>query len=165
TRYKEVCNRMGRNCRLVRLDCLASDDAFALFSEKVGLETLNSDHRIRKIAEEIINDYCQRLPLALTATGAALSSKKTYEEWVVADRNLKKSSANFPGMGKSFFPLLKLSYDNLDDGAKRCFLSCALWPENYSICSEELIECWMGLGFINEVDISAAYSHGCHVIN
>lgn len=156
---------MGRNCRLVRLDCLAGDDAFALFTEKVGHETLNSDHRIRKIAEEIINDYCQRLPLALTATGTALSSKKTYEEWVVANRNLKKSSANFPGMGKSFFPLLKLSYDNLDDGAKRCFLSCALWPENYSICNDELIECWMGLGFINELDISVAYSHGCHVIN
>lgn len=165
TRYKEVCNTMARGCRLIRLDCLSGDDAFALFAEKVGVETLNSDHRIRKIAEEIINDYCQRLPLALTATGTALSSKKTYEDWVVANKNLKKSSANFPGMGKSFFPLLKLNYDNLNDGAKKCFLSCALWPENYSICKDELIECWMGLGFIDVQDISSAYFHGCHIIS
>ncbi|KAK8962526.1 Disease resistance protein RPS2 [Platanthera guangdongensis] len=165
TRYKEVCNTMARDCRLIRLDGLSGEDALALFAEKVGLETLNSDPRIRKMAEEIITDYCQRLPLALTATGTALSSKKTYEDWVVSYKALKKSSANFPGMGKSFFPILKFNYDNLDEGAKKCFLSCALWPENYSIGRDELIECWIGLGFIDLQDISSAYFHGYQIIS
>ncbi|PKA64521.1 Disease resistance protein RPS2 [Apostasia shenzhenica] len=164
TRYKEICAGMDRACRIIKLECLTEDDAFALFDEKVGQKTLTSDPRIRKIAVEIINDHCQRLPLALNATATALASSKTYDDWVFAYKNLKKSSENFPGMAKSFFTPLKLSYDNLDDETKKCFLSCALWPENYSICKDDLIECWLGLGFIEEQDISSSYSKGNHVI-
>ncbi|RZC66049.1 hypothetical protein C5167_009744 [Papaver somniferum] len=47
---------------------------------------------------------------------------------------------------------LKLSYDYLRNGKlKSCFLYCSLYPEDYPIKIEELIDVWIGEGFLNEV--------------
>ncbi|KAF0910811.1 hypothetical protein E2562_004778 [Oryza meyeriana var. granulata] len=45
--------------------------------------------------------------------------------------------------------VLKVSYDYLPTATmQECFLTCCLWPEDFSIKREKLVECWLGLGLI-----------------
>lgn len=51
------------------------------------------------------------------------------------------------------YTLLKVSYDSLpSDTFKSCLLYCSLCPEDYSICKRELIDCWIGEGFLYDCD-------------
>ncbi|RVW24658.1 Disease resistance protein RPS5 [Vitis vinifera] len=51
-------------------------------------------------------------------------------------------------MGDSLFPVLAFSYDSLpDEAVKSCFLYCSLFPEDYEISPQHLIELWLGEGF------------------
>ncbi|KAL1199683.1 putative disease resistance protein [Cardamine amara subsp. amara] len=52
-------------------------------------------------------------------------------------------------MEERILPILKFSYDSLKDGVKLCFLYCSLFPEDFEIEKEKLIEYWIGEGFIN----------------
>jgi len=62
------------------------------------------------------------------------------------------------------FPLLKISYDLLPtENLRKCFLRCAMWPEDASPC-EDLVRCWLGMELIEEYDDIAAYSRGHTVI-
>ncbi|KAF3596919.1 hypothetical protein DY000_02027818 [Brassica cretica] len=57
-------------------------------------------------------------------------------------------------MENKILPILKYSYDNLaDEHIKSCFLYCALFPEDYAIVKESLIECWICEGFIGEYQV------------
>ncbi|KAH7674514.1 P-loop containing nucleoside triphosphate hydrolase protein [Dioscorea alata] len=73
-----------------------------------------------------------------------------------------------PGMKKesNFFPILKISYDNLEsDTLRQCFLYCSLWGEDVKIPADELIECWMGHGLLDDFDdLNEAYSKGETII-
>lgn len=48
------------------------------------------------------------------------------------------------------FRVLKFSYDHLnDDLVQQCFLSCALYPEDFEIDREVLIESFVDEGLVN----------------
>ncbi|XP_058075705.1 disease resistance protein RPS2-like [Magnolia sinica] len=62
---------------------------------------------------------------------------------------------------------LKFSYDNLGgDMIKSCFLYCALFPEDYSIGKEKLIDYWIGEGFLDgwNDDLDTAHNKGHDII-
>ncbi|KAF8392339.1 hypothetical protein HHK36_022681 [Tetracentron sinense] len=69
-------------------------------------------------------------------------------------------------MGDEVFPILKYSYDNLPNGMiQSCFLYCSLYPEDYNIDKEKLIEHWIGEGFIREFeDMNEARYQGHDII-
>ena len=49
---------------------------------------------------------------------------------------------------KEVLKLLKFSFDMIKDEChKECLLYCALYPEDYNIGVDELIEYWVGEGF------------------
>ena len=55
--------------------------------------------------------------------------------------------------GRSCLPILKFSYDSLsDDTVKKCFLYCCIFPEDHDIEKNELIELWIGEGFLDKFD-------------
>ncbi|KAF8400754.1 hypothetical protein HHK36_014054 [Tetracentron sinense] len=91
-----------------------------------------------------------------------MASKKTPNEWNYAITILKKAASEFSGMGDRVLPLLKYSYDNLrNDTMKSCFL----YPEDYLIDKQGLIEFWIGEGFLNECDnMDEALNQGHDII-
>lgn len=148
TRYKEVCGKMEAHKKL-RVECLTADDAWMLFKVKVGEDTIDSHPEIPKHAQLVAKE-CGGLPLAIITIGRAMSCKNKLEEWKHAVNVLKKSSSKFPGMD-AMYPHLKFSYDRLPDNKIRsCFLYCSLFPEDYKISKEDLIDCWIGEEFFDE---------------
>ncbi|CAF2171449.1 unnamed protein product, partial [Brassica napus] len=149
TRSREVCGRMGVDDPM-EVQCLTNKEAWNLFEKKVGPLTLKSHPGIpeqaRKVAEK-----CRGLPLALNVIGETMSSKRTIQEWHHAVQVLNSYAADFSGMDDQILPILKYSYDNLKgDKIKSCFLYCSLFPEDYLIEKEKLIDYWICEGFISE---------------
>ncbi|KAF8391882.1 hypothetical protein HHK36_022222 [Tetracentron sinense] len=151
TRSEALCGRMEAH-KKIKVDCLDWDDAWDLFQMMVGEEAFKSHPQIPKLAEVVARE-CAGLPLALIAIGRTMASKKTPHEWNHAITVLRKAASEFSGMGDEVLPLLKFSYDSLPNHRiQSCFLYCSLYPEDYNIEKEELIEHWVGEGFITEFD-------------
>ncbi|KAL6313624.1 hypothetical protein AAG906_006995 [Vitis piasezkii] len=164
TRSKNVCQDMEVT-ESIEVNCLPWEDAFALFQTKVGADTINSHPDIPKLAEMVAKE-CGGLPLALITIGRAMAGTKTPEEWEKKIQMLKNYPAKFPGMENHLFSRLAFSYDSLPDEAiKSCFLYCSLFPEDYEISHRNLIQLWIGEGFLDEYDnLQEARNQGEEVI-
>ncbi|KAI9159821.1 hypothetical protein LWI28_002252 [Acer negundo] len=162
TRFIDVCGQMGAHEKF-EVKCLTDGEARKLFHKKVGSEVLNSHADIPKLAETLINE-CGGLPLALITIGRAMACMKTPQEWEYAIEVLRTSASKFTGMEK-VYSRLKFSYDSLpNDTIRSCLLYCCLYPEDYSISKTDLIDCWIGEGFLNEYDGSRARNQGYYII-
>ncbi|PON87220.1 NB-ARC domain containing protein, partial [Trema orientale] len=164
TRSKEVCYEMEAD-KKVEVKCLSWDNSWKLFQQKVGEEALNVHPDIPDLAQ-IVAKECGGLPLALITIGRTMACKRTPQEWIYAIRVLSTSASNFSGMGDKVLPLLKFSYDNLaSKKVKSCFLYCALFPEDWKIERDELINYWMCEGFLDEhAGINDLQGEGYYII-
>nr|AAL65610.1 RFL1 [Arabidopsis thaliana]AAL65616.1 RFL1 [Arabidopsis thaliana] len=148
TRSKEVCGRMGVD-NPMEISCLDTGNAWDLLKKKVGENTLGSHPDIPQLARKV-SEKCCGLPLALNVIGETMSFKRTIQEWRHATEVLT-SATDFSGMEDEILPILKYSYDSLNgEDAKSCFLYCSLFPDDFEIRKEMLIEYWICEGFIKE---------------
>nr|VDD59058.1 unnamed protein product [Brassica oleracea] len=149
TRSRDVCGRMEVDDP-IEVRCLDTDKAWDLFKKKVGENTLGSHPGIPELAREVAGK-CRGLPLALNVIGGTMASKRSLQEWRLAVDVLTSSAREFSGVEDEILQILKYSYDSLDgEMTKSCFLYCSLFPEDDIIDKEELIEYWIGEGFIDE---------------
>ena len=163
TRIQEICNEMEVQ-RMFRVECLAQEEALALFLEKVGKNTLNSHPDISRLSEKMA-EWCKGLPLALITVGRAMANKNSPHEWDQAIQELEKFPVEISGMEVELYHVLKLSYDSLrDDITKSCFIYCSFFPKEYEIRNDELIEHWIGEGFFDGKDIYEARRRGQKII-
>ncbi|CAL9237953.1 unnamed protein product [Arabidopsis halleri] len=152
TRSREVCGRMGDH-EPMEIQCLEPGEAWELFKNKVGDNTLRRDPVIVELARKVA-EKCGGLPLALNVIGEAMASKTMVQEWEDAIDVLTTSAAEFPDVKNKILPILKYSYDSLvDEHIKTCFLYCALFPEDYNIGMETLIDYWICEGFIGDYSV------------
>ncbi|KAI3957548.1 hypothetical protein MKX01_001907 [Papaver californicum] len=163
--------------RPIKLECLYEGEAWHLFHQMVfgaydpcssrrsSTTHDESDPVIRGLAKDIAKE-CLGLPLALLAIGRSMASKKKLKQWKFALSTLRESARRFSDMEDEVLRILKFSYDNLENSKlKSCFLYCSLYPEDYPIKIEELIDIWIGEGFLDEVpDIEKARLEGHDVI-
>ncbi|GKV34664.1 hypothetical protein SLEP1_g43021 [Rubroshorea leprosula] len=105
-----------------------------------------------------IVDECDGLPLALSTVAGSLKGISDSRLWSVALNQLRDCKRNVAGPDNAdAFQILKFSYDRLKDKQiEDCFLYCALYPEDYMILKEEIIEYWIDEGFIDEMDTRQA---------
>ncbi|XP_061367670.1 disease resistance protein RPS5-like [Gastrolobium bilobum] len=133
-----------------KVECLGEQEAFELFCEMVGEETLSSHQDIRKLAREMAKE-CKGLPLALVTVGRAMSGVKSVAAWSQAIHDLTRSYFIHKKLEEDVFHILKLSYDRLpNETHKSCFLYCALYPEDYEVEVKDLIDRWIGEGFLGK---------------
>ncbi|EFH39325.1 hypothetical protein ARALYDRAFT_497178 [Arabidopsis lyrata subsp. lyrata] len=134
---------------LIEVDCLSPDKAWELFRITVG-DVIFSGHQDIPALARRVAAKCHGLPLALNVIGKAMACKETLQEWYLAINVLNSLGHEFPGMKERILGVLKFSYDSLKNGEiKSCFLYCSLFPEDFEIKKEQLIEYWICEGFIN----------------
>ncbi|XP_019097870.1 PREDICTED: probable disease resistance protein At5g47250 isoform X1 [Camelina sativa] len=148
TRSKDVCSTMRAN-EDIEVQCLAESEAWDLFKLKVRCDGFND--QVSDIAKKIAAKCCG-LPLAIEVIGKTLASKTSVDQWRRALETLESYPSEFKGTEEGIFQVLKLSYDNLEIKDAKCFQYCALFPKAYYIKQDELVEYWIGEGFIDEKD-------------
>ncbi|XBH71451.1 hypothetical protein VPH35_098903 [Triticum aestivum] len=129
-----------------KLACLSEDDSWELFSKKSFSNGVEERAELVAIGKHIVKK-CRGLPLALKTMGGLMSSKQLVQEWEA----IEKSSIGDNIRGKDeILPILKLSYRHLTAEMKQCFAFCALFPKDFEMEKDTLIQLWIANGFIQE---------------
>nr|TKW11441.1 hypothetical protein SEVIR_6G233900v2 [Setaria viridis] len=109
------------------LTCLSEDDSWALFSKKAFINGVEQQEFIS--IGKLIVSRCKGLPLALKTMGGLMKRNKGGNDEVMS--------------------ILKLSYMHLSLEMKQCFAFCAVFPKDYEMDKDKLIEMWMANNFIH----------------
>ncbi|GLT84573.1 hypothetical protein SLE2022_027940 [Rubroshorea leprosula] len=140
TRSKDVARAMDFN--VIHVSPLPPEEALELFSEKIGSDVF-SDGKIKRDIEPFLKQIlqkCDGVPLAIVTVAKSMKGKLLPRHWKLALSEFSKF--------ESIIDCLKFSYECLEQQCQECFLCCALYPEDYEIRKEELIEYWIEEGLI-----------------
>ncbi|KAL6644427.1 hypothetical protein ACP70R_016035 [Stipagrostis hirtigluma subsp. patula] len=123
---------------------LSEEDSWELFSRK-AFSNGQEQTELVTIGRRIVSN-CKGLPLALKTLGGLMSSKQQVQEWEdVAESNIGDTSR-----GKNeVLSILELSYRHLSPEMKQCFAFCAIFPKDYEMEKDKLIQLWMANCFIH----------------
>ncbi|CAA7036002.1 unnamed protein product [Microthlaspi erraticum] len=156
TRYKKVCKDMEADA-VMEVVRLSIDESWELFQKQLDAFTIRF-HPDMALARRV-SVLCYGLPLALKVIGQSMNRKMNARAWNLAIHALPLSGHEFYSRPQeNILRLLKVSYDNLEDGnVKSCFLYCLLFPQDYDIEANELIEYWICQGFIEDGDTKKGY--------
>ncbi|KAH9715751.1 putative disease resistance protein [Citrus sinensis] len=164
TRSCRVCRSM--KCKQVEIELLSKKEALNLFIDKVGSSILQVPTLNEGIINEVVEE-CGRLPLAIVTVAASMSGEEEIYEWQNALNELRGRLRSLNDVDAKVLGRLEFSYHRLkDEKLRQCFLDCALYPEDFPILKDELIEYWIAEGFIEEVkDVQAKYDRGHTILN
>ncbi|XP_021758051.1 putative disease resistance protein RGA3 [Chenopodium quinoa] len=124
---------------------LSEEKSWELFRNlvfKQGQEHRNPN--LTSIGREIVK-RCADVPLVIRTIAGLLYSKDAEIEWkIFNDKELRMIKQN----EDSIMSTLKLSYDHLPSHLKQCFAYCSVFPKDYVLRKQHLIDLWMAQGFI-----------------
>nr|UBY06899.1 NBS-LRR disease resistance protein [Dasypyrum villosum] len=131
-----------------RLVCLSEQDSWELFAQKAYSNGVGQEQaELVSIGRRIVNK-CRGLPLALKTMGGLLSSYQQVQEWkAIEESNNMDNVRDKDGI----MSILKLSYTHLSSEMKQCFAFLAVFPKDYVMDKDKLIQLWMANGFIEEM--------------
>ncbi|KAK4608591.1 hypothetical protein RGQ29_002125 [Quercus rubra] len=147
TTCNESVASIMRPIQIFHLNKLSKEDCWLLFANH-AFENGKSDAypELKRIGEEFIKK-CDGLPLAAKTLGCLLHSKFDVEVW---NKILKSEIWSQSNGGGNILPALRLSYNYLPSHLKRCFAYFSIFPKNYLFKKEELVQLWMGEGFLQQ---------------
>ncbi|KAL5758630.1 hypothetical protein ACOSP7_021241 [Xanthoceras sorbifolium] len=149
TRSLDVCHSM--NCKTVEVKPLLEKEALDLFFEKAGVD-ISKVPTLKKIAELVVKQ-CAGLPLAIVTIASSLRGEYDISEWRNALNELTNNISSVKVREDEIFMTLKFSFDRLKEKKiQRCFLYCALYPQDHDIPKTELVDCWIAEGLLEEMD-------------
>ncbi|KAF7849690.1 hypothetical protein BT93_L0376 [Corymbia citriodora subsp. variegata] len=99
----------------------------------------------------LILKKCKGLPLAIVAISGVLVSKDTRkkDQWDLVRRSLR-TEVNCNDKFRTLKRVLLLSFDDLPDHLKSCFLHLSIFPRSYLISCGRLIRLWIAEGFVDQ---------------
>ncbi|XP_062027549.1 disease resistance protein RGA2-like [Rosa rugosa] len=146
TRKEGVAKMMRATSSMIHSDKLNDKDCLALFNSIAFLDRKEDQvTEFGAIGEEIVKK-CKGLPLAAKTLGSLVWYKKTKEEW----RDVLNSKIwELEEVEEQVFRPLLLSYYDLAPTVKMCLLYCAIFPKDYKLRKDDLIEFWMSQDYLN----------------
>ncbi|WVZ91846.1 hypothetical protein U9M48_037968 [Paspalum notatum var. saurae] len=128
------------------LACLSKYDSWELFSKRAFSNGGPMQTELVTIGKHIVNK-CKGVPLSLKTMGGLMSSMHQVQEW----ETIAVSNIGDTVRGKNeILSILKLSYGHLSPEMKQCFAFCAIYPKDYDMEKDKLIQLWIANGFIHE---------------
>ncbi|KAM4097655.1 hypothetical protein ACJW30_07G018100 [Castanea mollissima] len=149
TRLRDVCR--GMSCKDIKMELLSKEEARKLFLEKMGYDVFNIPN-LKLMAEEVL-ERCAQLPLAIVTIAASFKLLIEDYEWRDALVKLRKSVLRTNKIDDQVLETLKFSYEQLKgEKLKQCLLHCALFPEDFKIEKQELVEHLIDEGIIERME-------------
>lgn len=151
TRKPKIAKMVESTDCSIKLDRLDHEDSMRLFQacvfdNKKTWEDYPSG--LQKVGVDIVNRL-KGFPLAIKTVGRLLRNKLTLDRWT---RVYESKEWELQSNDDDIMPALKLSYNYLPFHLQQCFSYCALFPEDYRFCGQELINLWIGLGLLGTDD-------------
>ncbi|XP_050152668.1 disease resistance protein RPM1-like [Malus sylvestris] len=153
TRKKDIASYSFEvESRPIEIEPLGNNEAWELFSKKAfsTYDNKSCPPELESLAWKLV-DKCEGLPLAVVTLGGLMSSKRSSSEWRSVYNSLNWHLTNNP-MLEPMSSILLLSFNNLPNRLKPCFLYCGLFPEDYLIKRNRLIRLWIAEGFVEPID-------------
>ncbi|PIA29554.1 hypothetical protein AQUCO_05900057v1, partial [Aquilegia coerulea] len=152
TRSLEVCKQMRcHQDNIVRVKPLTKQEAWELFVDKVDVEFLPE---VRTITVEVVKEC------------AAMTGNNDISEWRLALSHLRDSSEQNMDRENNVYKCLKFSYDCLpNEQFRKCFLYCALYPEDCIIETSKLVGFWILDGLIEGSNRQHELDQGQLILN
>ncbi|PON98083.1 NB-ARC domain, LRR domain containing protein [Trema orientale] len=165
TRSLDVCRRM-RCQKQIKVIPLSYKESWKLFMNTLGRE-MRLSYKCEEIAEALVAE-CDGLPLGIIALAGSLRGVNDINEWSYALEKMRESNVqqheDDVELNKVFRGLM-YSYDKLkDQRVKECFLYCSLFPEDYLIRRDKLIEYFIDEGLIDGTSNKQAQFYRFHTI-
>ncbi|GLT33374.1 hypothetical protein SLA2020_079700 [Shorea laevis] len=160
TRDEEVAfgmmkmNLMQNSMQIYKMHKLSGHECWSIIEEKVlrlsGKQSISSD--LKHIGVEIAKK-CGGLPLIAIVIGGALSREIQTSMWkAIRDNNAWNLDSE---EGKWILSVLKISFDHLLPPLKKCFSYCSLFPKDFVIEKDDLVQLWMAQGFLHQPNESS----------
>ncbi|XP_060967517.1 putative disease resistance protein RGA1 [Cannabis sativa] len=146
TRSENIAKFLTTEQQPYQLGVLDEVESWFLFKRVAfedGSQELDNSS-IVEIGKEIVK-RCKGIPLAIKTIGNILHGKSLESEWSSLDKEFSKIPYR---REDDMLPTLKLSYDHLPSHLKLCFAYCSLFPKDKEIKVRNLINLWMGQGFL-----------------
>ncbi|PHT37098.1 hypothetical protein CQW23_24798 [Capsicum baccatum] len=127
------------------MNTLNLENSWKLLRDKVFGPKYDHPPELEEIGKQIA-EKCQGLPLTISVIAGHLSKvARTLESWMDVSRTMGEIIASHPD---KCLGVLGLSYHNLPNHLKPCFLSMGSFPEDYQAETWRLIQLWIAEGFI-----------------
>ncbi|KAK1555927.1 hypothetical protein Q3G72_033491 [Acer saccharum] len=161
TRSLDVCLSIGST--IVQVKPLSKNEALQLFLKKAELDI--SKVPTLKETVELVVKQCAGLPLAILTIASSLKGEHDIREWRTALSELSNNVRSIKVMDDEVFVRLKFSYDRLkEERIQPYFLYCALYLEDHDIPKNELVDCWIAEGLVDEMVNLQATEEMAHII-
>ncbi|XVE80863.1 hypothetical protein DITRI_Ditri15bG0015000 [Diplodiscus trichospermus] len=127
---------------------LRDDECWAIIKKR-AFQNISISSELEDIGTDIARK-CGGLPLVANVIGGTMSNKWDIDEWV----SLRDSSHWGPlQKNEGILGALRLSFDRLPSPSlKQCFVYCSIFPKDFLIRKEQLIQLWMAEGFLQQVE-------------
>ncbi|KAG5223865.1 disease resistance protein [Salix suchowensis] len=144
TRSETVCREMD-STNYVRVNPLSNEEAWRLFMEVLATPL---SPQVEQVARDITRE-CAGLPLGIKTIAATMKGVDGMHEWCNTLEELKQSKVPQDRVEEEVFRILRFSYTHLRDRAlQQCFLYCGLYPEDFEIPRENLIDYLIDKGVV-----------------
>ncbi|KAK9134947.1 hypothetical protein Syun_014277 [Stephania yunnanensis] len=154
TQVKEVARSMGAIERhIYNLEPLSEGNSLKLFST-IAFSS-NESHQppnteIRTIANEIANKL-GGLPLAIKVAARIMSGKElSIFSWKQRAKHFNEELLD--AESEFLYSILRVSYEQLSRRLKNCMLCFSIFPEDYEISFEEVVDLWASQGIIPKTE-------------
>ncbi|XP_050241564.1 putative disease resistance protein RGA3 isoform X2 [Quercus robur] len=145
TTRSDTVVRIMKTIHQHHLEKLADGECWSIIKKIVSTkERIPLSQDLEDIGREIAK-RCQGIPLVARVLGGTMSNKIEEREWLEIQNSEVWSSLR--GENK-ILSILKLSFDRLSPSLKSCFTYCAIFPKDYEMGKEDLIQHWMAEGFL-----------------
>ncbi|XP_074565049.1 putative disease resistance protein RGA4 [Curcuma longa] len=159
TRNREVSSIMG-SVKTHQIQQLSREDCLSLFQQFAFGDT-EPNKNLMKIGGKIV-EKCGGVPLAAVSLGSTLNSTRDETYWSAV---LNSEVWQLRDEDQKFLAVLKLSYDSLPPPSKKCFVFGSLFPKNYPMEKDQLIQLWIANGFICSEGNFDAETIGNHIFD
>ncbi|XP_066389763.1 putative disease resistance protein RGA4 [Miscanthus floridulus] len=146
TRSDSVADAIGVEYKH-HVDFMSPEVGWDLLRKSMNITEDIEVQNLRNTGLEIVH-LCGRLPLAIKVIASVLATKGRNEnEWRKVMSKSAWSMSNFPN---ELSGALYLSYDELPQHLKQCFLLCALYPKDFGIHRDNIVRFWIARGFVQK---------------